>query len=89
MSVAICQRCGSDMSTADNCVATPIKYPDGTTRERIPFGSPQGRAGLDGEEIPEKCGDCGVSLTGFHHLYCDMEICPRCGGQLISCDCLG
>jgi hypothetical protein len=33
-----------------------------------------------------KCDDCGV-LRSFHLLGCDLEQCPRCLGQIISCDC--
>lgn len=33
------------------------------------------------------CGDCGVQEGELHHLGCDMERCPFCGLQLISCDC--
>jgi hypothetical protein len=33
------------------------------------------------------CGDCAVSEGEFHKPGCDMEICPFCGGQLISCGC--
>lgn len=38
---------------------------------------------------PEKavCGDCGVTEGEIHESGCDMEVCPFCGGQLISCDC--
>jgi hypothetical protein len=28
-----------------------------------------------------------VVTGGYHHPGCDMEICPRCGNQLITCDC--
>ena len=39
----------------------------------------------DDEE--HKCGDCGVVAGEYHHIYCDMERCPKCRSQLISCDC--
>jgi len=35
------------------------------------------------------CHDCGVEEGEIHHLMCDMEVCPWCGGQLISCGCEG
>jgi hypothetical protein len=33
------------------------------------------------------CHDCAVTLGQFHHFGCDMEQCPRCEGQLLSCGC--
>ena len=34
-----------------------------------------------------KCHACGVEEGQLHQLGCDMERCPFCGGQLISCNC--
>lgn len=33
------------------------------------------------------CHDCGCREGEIHKWGCDMERCPDCGGQLITCDC--
>lgn len=38
-------------------------------------------------EDNETCHDCGAKYGDYHTQGCDMERCPCCGGQLISCDC--
>src|SRR5262249_27477601 len=35
----------------------------------------------------ERCGDCHALEGENRELGCDLERCPFCGGQLISCDC--
>ena len=34
-----------------------------------------------------KCGDCGKKSGEPHMDGCDIERCPKCGHQLLSCDC--
>lgn len=35
----------------------------------------------------EFCGDCGAKIGEYHKENCDIERCPICGCQLLSCNC--
>jgi len=72
---AICKRCGQDMSTADGCVDAPIEFSDGVEMAAVP------------SDRPGRCEDCAALPGRHHHLHCDQEVCPRCGGQLLGCSC--
>jgi len=64
-----------------SCNGEPVKFPDGTELLPIPYDPEYGGS----EQI---CHDCKTPRGGFHHPGCDMERCPKCGGQLIGCGCL-
>ena len=77
----ICEVCNSKMFDAQGCIETLVRFPDGKMYERLTDT-------LCGEHEEERnCHDCGCAPGHFHHPGCDNEMCPRCGGQLLSCDC--
>ncbi len=56
----------------------------GRMYDLIPYGSEPGW-----EDVADRpCHDCAVVRGQFHVATCDVDRCPRCLGQLITCGCL-
>lgn len=87
--MARCDACKQEMLTATHCAANhKIRFPDGERLRAIPFGEEQNIPFNRDEREHVHCGDCNVRPGARHHPGCDMEECPRCHGQRISCECL-
>jgi hypothetical protein len=79
--MAVCSWCLGEMNTANSCTVNAF-HRKGHRFHMVPFGDePNGRTSGD------QCGDCGVNRGGWHHPGCDLQQCPACGRQLISCGC--
>jgi hypothetical protein len=55
----------------------------GVSFQRIRFGEETGLA----ESDSQFCRDCGVKKGEYHVPTCEVERCPACGGEAISCEC--
>ena len=78
--MVICNDCKQEMETADKC-RFPNKLRDKKgklwARDKTYY------------DVNKRCHDCGIvnKPGNLHHLGCDIERCPKCGGQLIGCGC--
>ena len=82
--MAVCNYCNQEMLTGQGCTGAPIVI-RGEAYSPIRHGdetlfcwpTPLGRR-----------HDCRVEAGQVHHHGCDMQECPACGEQSISCGCL-
>ena len=69
-----CDVCGRVIGQSDGCTWEYV-LSGGKLYKRLPYME------------SDSCPDCGVKFGQFHHVGCDMEMCPICGMQLLGCDC--
>jgi len=81
--MVICEWCKQSMTDSDGClegicIGWPSYYLSYIYMQLPPthFSEPYGR-----------CHDCHAKHGMPHHCGCDVQRCPKCGGQFISCDC--
>jgi len=74
----VCEVCDQPMSPNNGCT---MRYStiNGKTYERIKNGD------IDGDE--QNCPECHVGIGQYHHIDCDLEVCPCCFSFLNYCEC--
>lgn len=81
--MAVCDYCNQEMMTGAGCTSALIVI-DGRSYPPIRHGE---ETRFDWPDPPPRCHDCRVPAGEVHHHGCDMEECPACGEQSITCDC--
>ena len=82
--VAKCRACKGDMLKVNGC--QPFLYnAAGEKYARVKVGDADDM--YKGGAADSRCTDCGAKHGHNHHVGCDCETCPVCGGQLLTCAC--
>ena len=77
-------QCGGRMLASAGCTLSSYTVA-GKRYPRVKWGD--GPADPRDLAAGDRCGDCGCLPGHQHHVGCDIETCPKCGGQAMMCLC--
>ena len=84
--MAVCPICRGEMLDEISCSPDPLII-DGELYEPVRWGDERRYRRYWIEIHDSACTDCGTPSQGIHHHGCDIEECPACHAQAISCAC--
>lgn len=84
---ATCEACEREMTPSGGCTEFRYHLQSAKTKRGAKNRAKFFRRVPNMRHENSPCHDCGAAYGRYHHPSCDSEVCPSCGGQLLSCGC--